>query len=104
MHIAAHILVPLLVALLFFRPRWKSSFAIMLCGWLIDVDHLLATPTYDPLRCSIGFHPLHGPVAISVYTVLFCLPKTRLIGLGLLIHIILDALDCVFPRGIMAAG
>jgi hypothetical protein len=62
----------------------------------IDIDHLWANPIYDPSRCSIGFHPFHGIVPIIVYAFLFAFAKTRLISLGLLIHIALDAIDCMF--------
>ena len=66
----------------------------MIATMVVDFDHLLATPIYDPDRCSIGFHPLHTAPAIAIY-VLLTLPKpTRLIGLGLLIHMALDWSDC----------
>ncbi|GAL69972.1 hypothetical protein JCM19302_867 [Jejuia pallidilutea] len=66
----------------------------MLAGLLIDVDHLLATPIFNPNRCSIGFHPLHSSFAILFYFFL-CIPKkSRLVGLGLVIHIVSDAVDC----------
>ena len=66
----------------------------MLAGMLIDLDHLLADPVYDPNRCSVGFHPLHAyPLAIA-YGLLAIFPKTRLIGLGLVVHIMLDLIDC----------
>ena len=68
----------------------------MLLGMLIDLDHLLATPIFDSNRCSINFHPLHSYYAIAVY-ILLVMPKlTRLIGLGLIIHIIADSVDCLF--------
>ena len=61
---------------------------------LIDLDHLLATPLFDANRCSINFHPLHSYFAIGVY-VFMLLPKpTRILGLGLCIHILADSLDC----------
>ena len=41
---------------------------------LVDLDHLLADPIYDPERCSIGFHPLHSIPAIVVYALMFALP------------------------------
>lgn len=94
-HYGIHFLVPLLVALLFFKTTWKMAFLIMLCGLLIDFDHLLATPMFDPNRCSINFHPLHSYYVIPVYLVLALLKKTRLIGLGLIIHIIADQVDCI---------
>ena len=66
----------------------------MLLGFLIDIDHLLATPIFSPNRCSINFHPLHSYYAIVVYILLLVPKKTRLIGLGLVIHIIADTTDC----------
>jgi len=63
---------------------------------IVDLDHLLADPIYDPNRCSIGYHPLHTYPAILVYLVLTAIVRTRLIGLGLLIHMALDGLDCIW--------
>jgi hypothetical protein len=74
-HIALHFVVPLLVALTFYRDRWRSAVLIMISTMLIDVDHLLADPIYDPERCSIGFHPMHTAPAIAVYVALFALPS-----------------------------
>ena len=67
----------------------------MLAGLLIDIDHLLADPIYDAERCSIGFHPLHTPLPIVLYTLLLLHPKTRALGIGLFLHILLDGVDCV---------
>lgn len=61
---------------------------------VVDLDHLLADPIYDPGRCSIGFHPLHTAWPITGYFVMLGFPKTRLIGLGLVTHMILDGIDC----------
>jgi hypothetical protein len=99
-HIALHFLVPLLIALLFYRPHWHSATWILLATMLVDVDHLLAQPIYDPQRCSIGFHPLHTAPPIAIYAALFALRPwlgrtLHLVGLGLLIHMALDGLDCV---------
>ena len=94
-HILLHLLVPLLVAWLFFRSRWPRVLAILLAGWVIDVDHLLAEPIYAPNRCSIGFHPLHTMPAIATYGVMALVPATRLLGAGLLIHVALDGMDCL---------
>jgi len=86
---------------------------LMIATMIIDADHLLADPIYDPLRCSINFHPLHSTEAILVYVLLFLIPiaikqrpiskqiKKRLdlihlLGLGLLIHMALDAIDCMY--------
>lgn len=99
LHLVLHVLVPLLVARLAFRRYWRFAFAVMLGTMLVDIDHLLADPIYDPQRCSIGFHPLHKIELLPVYGVLALIPKTRLIGLGLVIHMALDALDCQLNVG-----
>ena len=91
---ALHFTVPLVLALGFYRKAWPLSYGLMLAGLLIDLDHLLASPIYDPGRCSIGFHPLHTPVPVLIYGLLLLHPKTRIVGLGLVVHIALDAIDC----------
>jgi len=93
-HLALHFLAPLLIAFLFFRENWKLSYLVMMATMLVDLDHLLASPIYDASRCSIGFHPLHQYWFISFYLTMSFYPKTRLIGVGLIIHMALDALDC----------
>ncbi|HAY45597.1 MAG TPA: hypothetical protein DCY55_04865 [Gammaproteobacteria bacterium] len=100
MHLALHFLVPLSLAVLFYRPTWSISFAVMLAGLLIDIDHLWANPIYDPSRCSIGFHPLHTVLPITFYCLALFHPKTRVLGIGLLVHIFLDSLDCRILSGI----
>lgn len=111
-HIALHFIVPILVAAVFYRPRWRYAFLVLISTMLVDVDHVLADPMYDPERCSIGFHPLHTTPAIILYALLFAAPlmpkfvKTNerihsggwtahLVGLGLLIHMALDGIDCI---------
>ncbi len=62
---------------------------------IVDLDHLLANPIYDPNRCSINFHPLHSYPAILLYIIMAAFPKSRLIGLGLLLHMGIDLTDCI---------
>ncbi|MDA9802462.1 DUF6122 family protein [Gammaproteobacteria bacterium] len=93
-HLALHFIVPLLVAFLFFSENLKLSYLAMMLTMLVDLDHLLASPIYDANRCSIGFHPLHQYWFIAIYLVMSFFSKTRLIGVGLIIHMSLDALDC----------
>lgn len=99
LHLALHLSVPLLVALLFFRGSWKTSFMMMMATMLVDIDHLFANPIYDPARCSVGFHPLHQLWFVVFYFVLCFFPKTRLVGLGLTIHMVLDSIDCQVTNG-----
>lgn len=69
---------------------------------LVDLDHLLATPVYDASRCSIGFHPLHTLFPITLYAGLSFvkLYHLRYIGIGLVIHMALDSIDCQITNGI----
>ncbi len=94
-HYSIHFLLPLIVALIVFKSNWKIAYIIMLCGLCIDLDHLLASPIFDSNRCSINFHPLHSYYAIGIYIILALLKPTRIIGIGLIIHIIADATDCL---------
>lgn len=110
-HIALHFIVPLLIAAVVYRRILWPAFVTMLGSMVIDLDHLLADPIYDPERCSIGFHPLHSSVAIGVWVALMVVslphpvgmvcfgvyrPWVNLFALGLLIHIALDWSDCIF--------
>jgi hypothetical protein len=98
LHLVLHLLVPAAVARLGWRPRWRRAWGIMLAGLLIDLDHLLADPIFDPNRCSVGYHPLHTWPAIVGYLVLTAIPRTRLLGAGLMIHIALDLTDCFWMK------
>lgn len=93
-HIFLHFLVPAIVAVVFYRKTLLKAWLIMMATMAVDLDHLLAVPIYDPNRCSIGFHPLHSYYAIGVYVILLFFPKTRIVGIGLVIHMILDYIDC----------
>lgn len=93
-HYGIHFGLPLVVALVFYKKFWIKAYVIMVLGMLIDLDHLLANPIFDPNRCSINFHPLHSYYAIAVYLILLIPKTTRIIGLGLVIHIIADIADC----------
>ena len=99
LHIFLHFLVPAILVALFFRQRWLRSYIIVMATMLVDLDHLVADPIYDPNRCSIGFHPLHQVILFPAYLILAVLPKTRLVGLGLLIHMALDSIDCQVTNG-----
>ena len=95
-HYGCHFLLPLAVALFFYKSNWKYAYFIMILSMLIDLDHLFANPIFDSNRCSINFHPLHSYYAIGLYILLLIPKKTRLVGLGLVIHIIADTVDCSF--------
>ena len=94
-HYGVHFLVPLAVALMFYKRNWKTALLIMLATFIIDIDHVLANPIFDASRCSINFHPLHSYYAMLIYALLLIPKITRLMGLGLCIHILADTLDCL---------
>jgi len=95
-HIALHFLVPAVMARLAFANQWRYAWLVMVSTMLVDLDHLLATPLYDPNRCSMGFHPLHTWPVVFIYVVLLAVPKVRLVAIGLLLHMGLDTLDCAW--------
>jgi hypothetical protein len=66
---------------------------------LVDLDHLLADPIFDPARCSVGFHPLHSYPAIAGYAAMLLVPVLRIAATGLLLHMGADYLDCLWMAG-----
>ncbi len=101
-HIVLHIVAPGLAARLAYRETFWKSWAVMTAVMVVDLDHLPATPVFDPDRCSIGFHPLHSALAMGIYALLTFVPTSRLLrwgGVGLLIHMGLDGMDCLVQGG-----
>ena len=95
-HYFFHLAFPLFIAYFFYKNNWKRSYVILLLTMLVDVDHLWATPIFEACRCSINFHPLHTYIAMAFYCILLFPVKTRLIAIGLLLHMITDYIDCLF--------
>ena len=96
LHLVLHAAVPAAVAAVFYRERFLRSWLLLMSTMLVDIDHLLADPVYDPGRCSLGYHPLHTSPAIAAYAAAMFWPKLRIIAVGLIIHMILDGVDCVW--------
>lgn len=94
-HYGIHFFGPLIVALVFFKSKWQIAFLVMISTMLIDLDHLIATPIFDPNRCSINFHPLHSYFAIAIYFGMVFIKKYRILAIGLLLHILADGVDCL---------
>jgi hypothetical protein len=95
-HYFLHLAFPLMAALIFYREHILKVYGIFLLTMLIDLDHLLADPVFDPNRCSIGFHPLHSYWAIGIYLLLLLPARTRIAGIGLLMHMAADTIDCMW--------
>lgn len=62
---------------------------------LIDIDHLLANPLYDPNRCSINFHPLHSWYMFPIYIIGSVYGKYKYFFWAVLVHLGLDLIDCL---------
>ena len=95
-HVILHFFVPFVVAKFVWQEKWIRPFLIMLFTIIVDLDHLFTEPILDPDRCSIGTHPLHSWPAICVYISFLLLPHLRIVSLGILIHMALDGIDCLF--------
>lgn len=95
-HYGLHFVFPVVLALVFFPLVWQTAYLTMLATMVIDLDHLLAKPIFDPLRCSVGYHPLHSFYAIPGYALLLLLPATQIIAVGLLFHLFTDTVDCLW--------
>lgn len=93
-HYGIHFLFPIAIALIFYKSQWKKALFIMIATMIVDLDHLFVTPIFDPDRCSIGFHFLHSYSAIAIYCIALLFKTTRIIALGLLIHMFADTVDC----------
>lgn len=93
-HYGLHFIFPAFIALVFFKTNWKQVYLIFIATMLVDLDHLLANPIFDPNRCSIGFHPLHSYIAIGFYAIGVFLKRTRIVAIGLLLHMLADFVDC----------
>ncbi len=96
-HYSLHFLAPGLIAYVCCREHWKHAWLLMVATMLVDLDHLLATPVFDPDRCSIGYHPLHSAYAIGVYVLGLFFRPTRIIATGLIFHMLTDFQDCWWP-------
>ena len=96
LHLGLHVAIPGITSRLAFREIWQKAWLIMALTMLVDFDHLLASPVYDPGRCGINFHPLHTYPAIGAYFMFLLIPRLRIAGVGLLLHMALDLMDCIW--------
>lgn len=103
-HLALHFIIPAIVVVLLYRHKWASVYLLLMSTMLVDLDHLLANPIYDAARCSIGFHPLHELWFVALYFILCFIPRVRVIGIGLIIHMALDSIDCQLTNGVWLNG
>ena len=103
-HMGLHVGAPAAVARLGFGRSWRRAWLIMVATVIVDLDHLLSTPVFDPNRCSIGLHPLHQGPAIAAYLLLALVPQSRLVAVGLILHMLLDGIDCLWMGWVGPGG
>ena len=94
-HLSGHTILPIAISYAGYGSSWKSVAKIMIASNLVDADHLLAKPIYNPDRCSVGSHPLHSPPMIGLYSAMLFNEKTEQWGVGLLTHMAVDYVDCI---------
>ncbi|MBP9732689.1 MAG: hypothetical protein KBD29_04510 [Candidatus Magasanikbacteria bacterium] len=96
-HYLLHFIFPFIIAYFLCKEKWKIIGILMVSTILIDLDHLLTNPIFDPNRCSIDFHPLHTPEALIVYFLILVIPswKWRAIAIGCIMHLGVDSIDCI---------
>lgn len=97
-HYSLHFVLPVIIAWVFFRTNWKVVAILFLATMFVDVDHLLADPIFSSNRCSIDYHPFHSYFAIAAYVFFLLFKKTRIIALGLMMHMITDFIDCMLTN------
>lgn len=96
-HYFLHFGFPLFIARICFKSDWIKVYLILIATMLVDLDHLIANPIFKSNRCSINFHFLHTYYAMIIYIGMLFLKKIyRIIGIGLLFHMITDFIDCLF--------
>ena len=96
-HYGFHFFAIAIIAYFYDKKNWKKYWLILLATMLIDVDHLWATPIFEPNRCSINFHFLHTYYAWIIYVLGAIFIRHRLVKLifiGLSFHLFTDAIDC----------
>ena len=79
------------------KKKYNLKYIILMVfsSHLIDLDHLLADPIYDPLRCSINFHFLHKWYLFPLYIVGSIFGRYKYLFWAILLHLVLDLLDCL---------
>ena len=77
-------------------PSWLWSETMV-----VDIDICWPTPFTTPIAVASAFTRSIPTPAIAAYLLLLVIPRTdwlRLIALGLVIHMLLDGVDCLWIR------
>ncbi|MDD9953391.1 MAG: DUF6122 family protein [Candidatus Woesearchaeota archaeon] len=96
-NLVAHLIADVVLLAVIYRVKKPANFHWV--AWqvfgsnILDIDHFLADPFYDPSRCSL-VHPLHS-WAVPIYVVFSFYGRFKYFFWAALLHVILDALDCL---------
>ncbi len=93
-HIAANVGVFLVLTQVpHIHPNY-TDLALLIGSNLIDLDHLFSVPIYDPRRNSFKAHPLHKNWAVvsSISVLMLAYRPLAFLGIGVLLHFLLDHL------------
>jgi hypothetical protein len=84
----------ILYAILAFFGVESTALLFLLASNLIDIDHLLVRPIYDPRRKSVGFHMLHKKRLLPFFILGCFIPTTaKFFFIGILLHLLLDTIE-----------
>jgi len=78
-HYFLHFIAIAAIAWFYDKKNWKRNWLILLATMAVDLDHVFANPLFDPMRCGIGYHPLHSHFAIIGYVLGVLFIKNKLL-------------------------
>jgi len=97
-HIISNVILALVITLYDKDVNFLTLLFVLISSNLIDIDHFLANPVYDPARCSITSHVLHKwyMLPLTFIGMLATEKYVRYFLAGVFLHLILDSRYC-FP-------
>lgn len=98
-HYFLHFGVPLFGALWLKPQKWFRITCLLWATMAIDLDHFFAWPdVFVADRCSLCAHPFHQPAIWPLYGLMLCWSRSRVLGIGLCLHMLADGLDCLWMQ------
>lgn len=95
-HYGLHFVAPYFIATLYAKHSIQEKYRVyilFLASMLVDLDHLVSDPVFDPHRLSVGHHFLHSYYALALYAFALFYKRTRLLAFALIFHMFSDIMD-----------